>query len=139
MVRRGRNPGAGRWSIPGGRVEPGEAPEHAAARELAEETGIQAECEALMGAIERRGPDHHFVILDYRMTLVGNGDPVTGVPVTGVPVTGVPVTGVPVAGDPMAGDDAAEASWIPLAEVAQLDLVDGLAAFLAEHGVIAEA
>lgn len=114
MVRRGRNPGVGRWSIPGGRVEPGETLEQAVVRELMEETGVRGECEALMGSLERRGPDHHFVILDYRMRQVGTEDPV-------------------------AGDDAAEAAWVPLAEVTQRSLVEGLASFLADHGVVAGA
>ena len=81
-------------------------------RELMEETGVRAQCQSLMGALERRGPDHHFVILDYRMCLLGVEELV-------------------------AGDDAAEVAWVPVAEVAELSLVDGLAAFLADHGVIA--
>lgn len=111
MVRRGRNPGAGKWSIPGGRVEPGEAPEQAVVRELVEETGVRGECEALLGSLERRGPDHHFVILDYLVRLVG-------------------------AEDPVAGDDAAEVAWVPLGEVTGRALVEGLGRFLEAHGVI---
>jgi len=38
--------------------------------------------------------------------------------------------------EPIAGDDAAEARWVPLAEVTDLRLVDGLAEFLHEHGVL---
>jgi len=111
MVQRGRDPGAGQWSVPGGRVEPGETPRQAVARELAEETGVRAECEALLGSVERRGPDHHFVILDYRMRVVSSEEPV-------------------------AGDDAAEVAWVPLTDVKGLRLVEGLASFLADHGVI---
>ena len=36
----------------------------------------------------------------------------------------------------MAGDDAAEAAWVPLEDVAERPLVDGLAEFLHTHGVI---
>ncbi len=38
--------------------------------------------------------------------------------------------------EPVAGDDAAEAAWVPLETVAELRLVEGLAEFLHEHGVL---
>src|SRR5665254_20778 len=40
LVKRGRAPFAGRWSLPGGKTEPDEAPRASACRELKEETGI---------------------------------------------------------------------------------------------------
>ena len=40
LVLRGHEPQSGRWSIPGGHVEPGETPAEAAAREALEETGL---------------------------------------------------------------------------------------------------
>ena len=40
-------------------------------------------------------------------------------------------------GEPVAGDDAAEAAWVPLSEVEALPLVDGLADFLHDHGILA--
>lgn len=39
LVLRGREPAAGLWSIPGGKVEPGESPDDALVREVAEELG----------------------------------------------------------------------------------------------------
>jgi 8-oxo-dGTP diphosphatase len=111
MIRRGRGPGAGEWSLPGGRVEQGETLAEAVVRELAEETGIEAVCDAFVGWVERIGADHHFVILDFAVTVLEVAEPV-------------------------AGDDASEAAWVPLHEVVERNLVEGLAEFLHDHGVI---
>jgi 8-oxo-dGTP diphosphatase len=112
MVRRGRGPGAGLWSIPGGRVEAGETLQQAVERELQEETGVEGECEGLVGWVERMGPAHHFVILDFSVR-------------------------VPLGSEPVPGDDAAEAAWVRLTEVRDLPLVEGLALFLEDHGILA--
>jgi len=111
LVRRGRQPASGRWSVPGGRVEGGETLAEAVVRELAEETGLEGVCGELVGWVERIDDDHHFVILDFAVTLLDDREPV-------------------------AGDDAAEVAWVPLGDVAEQALVDGLAEFLHQHGVI---
>src|SRR4029450_2787370 len=56
VVRRANEPGRGLWSIPGGRVEPGEDDPAAVAREVAEETGLTVEVGDLVGEVERDGP-----------------------------------------------------------------------------------
>lgn len=111
LIRRGHGPGAGSWSVPGGRVEAGETLAAAVVRELAEETGLDGVCEALVGWVERIGEAYHYVIFDFRVTVL---DP-TG---------------------PVAGDDAAEAAWVPVDAVTHLNLVEGLAEFLHEHGIL---
>jgi 8-oxo-dGTP diphosphatase len=111
LIRRGRGPAQGEWSIPGGRVEPGELLAEAVVRELLEETGLEGICEDLVGWAERIGPDHHYVILDFRVTLLERREPT-------------------------AGDDAAEARWVPLVDVAELSLAEGLAEFLHDHGIL---
>jgi 8-oxo-dGTP diphosphatase len=111
LVRRGHGPAAGEWSVPGGRVEGGESLAEAVVREVREETGLECVCGGLLGWVERQHADHHFVILDFEATVLA-ADP------------------------PTAGDDATEAAWVPLDEVLGLRLVDGLAEFLADHGVI---
>ncbi len=113
LVRRGHGPAAGEWSIPGGRVEGGETLAEAVVRELAEETGLEAVCDDLVGWVERIGDDHHFVILDFLVTVLDGPDKL-----------------------PQAGADAAEAAWVPLGEVAHLRLTEGLAEFLHEHGIV---
>ncbi len=117
LIRRGHGPAAGAWSVPGGRVEAGELLAEAVVRELREETGLDGVCGPLLGWVERfydedgsDGPGH-FVIMDFE-AIVLDGE------------------------EPVAGDDAAEVRWVPLHEVAELALVEGLAEFLHEHGVL---
>jgi len=112
LIRRGPGPAQGEWSVPGGRVEAGELLAEAVVRELAEETGLEGVCGELIGWVERVGDDHHFVILDFE-------------------VTPLDLEAVPVA-----GDDAAEVMWVPLHELAEMQLVEGLAEFLHDHGII---
>ena len=111
LIRRGRGAAQGEWSVPGGRVRPGELLAEAVVRELLEETGLEGICEDLVGWAERIGSDHHYVILDFRVTLLERAEPT-------------------------AGDDAAEARWVPLHDVAELRLVEGLAEFLHDHGIL---
>ncbi len=113
LIRRGHGPAAGEWSVPGGRVDGGETLAEAVVRELAEETGLEAVCDDLAGWVERISDDHHFVILDFRVTVLDH-----------------PETEL------RAGGDAAEAAWVPLDEVAHLRLVEGLAEFLHDHGIV---
>ena len=111
-IRRGHGPGAGLWSLPGGRVEAGETLHEAVVREVMEETGLEVVVDRFVGHVERIGEGYHFVILDFGVTLL---DPGT---------------------DPIAGDDAAEAAWVPFEDVGELRLVDGLYDFLRDHDVL---
>ena len=112
LVRRGRGPAQGYWSVPGGRVEWGETLAEAVTRELREETGLDGVCGPLIGWAERIEDDHHHVILDFEVTVVGD-EAVTP------------------------GDDAVEVAWVDLHAVGEMRLVDGLAEFLHDHGIIA--
>ncbi len=111
MVRRKHSPQAGKWSVPGGRVRRGETLAEAVVRELREETSLGGVCGPLMGWAEVFSDGQHHVVLDFEVTILDQGEPT-------------------------AGDDAQEAAWIPVWTVPELPLVDGLAEFLADQGII---
>jgi ADP-ribose pyrophosphatase YjhB (NUDIX family) len=72
LVRRGRPPGEGLWSIPGGRVEQGESDAVAVVREVAEETGLRVSAGAVVGEVERDAPDGNvYLIRDLACEVLG--------------------------------------------------------------------
>jgi 8-oxo-dGTP diphosphatase len=111
MVRRGNPPSAGRWSLPGGRVEPGETDADAVRREVAEETGLEVVVGRHVGTVELPGPAG--TIYDVRDYACG-------------------VTG----GRLRAGDDAADARWVHRAELLALDTTDRLIELLERWGML---
>lgn len=101
VVRRGHPPGEGLWSVPGGRIEPGETNAEAVARELSEETGLTVEPGRLVGTVERPGPGGvTYEIHDYAATVSG--------------------------GALRAGDDASEVRWVTPDELRALPTTTGL-------------
>lgn len=76
LVKRGKEPLRGRWSVPGGSVELGESLAEAVVREVREETGISVrprEVMAVFDRVERDGPAvrYHFVIVEFLCELLG--------------------------------------------------------------------
>jgi 8-oxo-dGTP diphosphatase len=111
LIQRGHAPGRGLWSLPGGRVEPGETDQAALRREMREETGLLVEPGTLIGAVQRPAPGGGvYDIKDYGATVTG--------------------------GTLRAGDDAADARWVTAGEAAALPLTDGLLEILASWGVL---
>ena len=96
LIRRGRPPKQGEWSLPGGRIEPGERTEDAALRELREETGVEARINRLIAVVDGIFPEagRHYVLIDFAADWVS--------------------------GEPVAGDDAMEARFVPLDQVEAL-------------------
>ena len=109
LVERGNPPHKGRWSLPGGRVEGGETIAVAAARELLEETGLEAAVGEIAGVVERIGEGFHYLIVDLWAELADDAVPV-------------------------AAADAAGARLVPLDELPSYPLSPGLAGFLAGIG-----
>ncbi len=111
VIQRGHDPGAGLWSIPGGRIEPGETDAQALVRELLEETNMQVKVGRLIGRVQRPGLGGAVIdIRDYAATVTG--------------------------GTLRAGDDAADARWVTAAELARLEVTEGLIEALTEWGVL---
>ncbi len=109
VVRRGREPAAGRWTLPGGRVEAGERAADTVVRELREETGLDVEVTGFLGFSEVFDGDGHRVILDFRAAVLG--------------------------GEARAGDDADAVAWVTRHELSARPTTDRLLEFLDAHGV----
>ncbi len=106
LVRRGKSPSYGKWSLPGGLVELGETTTEAIAREILEECGIKIRVVDVAGVITRVVKDdadrvrYHYVLVDY--------------------------LAYPDSLDVVAGSDAEEARWFAIEGVANLDTTQGL-------------
>lgn len=111
VVRRANEPGRGLWSLPGGRVEPGEDDPTAVIREVAEETGLRVEVGKLVGEVERDAPNGKlYVIRDYQAEAVG--------------------------GALVAGDDASDARFVNRDEFDALPTATLLASTLAQWNAL---
>lgn len=91
MVKRGGHPFIGKWALPGGFLEPDETAEQAVRRELAEETGVNADA-----------------IIQLRAFSDPHRDPRTRI------VTVAYIAVLDRLPDAKAGDDAADAKWFAL-------------------------
>ena len=93
LVQRKNPPSAGVWTLPGGRVEEGEALEAAIVRELAEETGLTARVVELLAIVEIAREGFHYRIHDFLCEPCG-----------------------PTPVQARAGDDALACAWVPADE-----------------------
>lgn len=111
LVLRGREPAKGRWSVPGGKVEPGESLTEAAVREAYEETGLCVEIGARLWVVDiPAGEGRVFEVHDFAATVVG--------------------------GEVTPGDDADDARWFGGDEIDRVPLTDGLRGYLVGIGVV---
>jgi 8-oxo-dGTP diphosphatase len=104
LVRRGKEPRRGLWSIPGGAQETGETLTEALARELREEAGIEVEVTGLLDALDSIVRDgegrarYHYTLVDFAAEWRS--------------------------GEARAGADAIEVGWFTPAEAASMGLWD---------------
>lgn len=78
LIRRGVNPGLGKWSVPAGYVEAGEDPRQAAMREFEEETGLSVSGLDLLDVIPRHAPEEGADILIVYRGTAQEGNPTPG-------------------------------------------------------------
>lgn len=110
LVKRGREPLRGFWSLPGGVLEVGEALVDAVRREVAEETGLEVKPLAVVEVFERilldeeGKPEYHYVLIDYLCR--------------------------PAGGTLRAADDATEVEWVSRKDAASYRLTEGTGAVI---------
>ena len=102
LIRRAKEPYAGKWSLPGGAQEIGETVEEAAIREVFEETGVKIGVASIVDVIDSISKDesgeitYHYTLIDFLCFWKG--------------------------GNPFGFDDALEAKWFPLTEIESLGM-----------------
>jgi 8-oxo-dGTP diphosphatase len=112
LVKRGKDPACGQWSIPGGVVRLGETLESAVIREVREETQLTALPVHVGKVIDRIYKDghgriqYHYVIVDYLCEVLE--------------------------GQPVPNSDAAAAGYFKIADLDKLDLTEGTAQVIRE-------
>ncbi|MEZ4301443.1 MAG: NUDIX hydrolase [Polyangiaceae bacterium] len=100
LIRRGKPPRKGQWSLPGGRVERGENIDSALRRELLEETGLSVRPGPLVAVVELIDDAYHYVVLEYLCEVLG--------------------------GELCAGDDAAEVAFAKIDALADFGVTDAV-------------
>jgi len=113
LIRRGAQPGRGKWSIPGGLVELGENVQDAMVRETKEEVGLEVEAVKLMDVFDSITLDeqgriqYHFVVVNFLVRVVG--------------------------GSLQTASDILEARWVTVDEVEKYNLTKSFRAFFEKH------
>ena len=107
LVRRGQAPARGSWSLPGGRLQPGETARQAAVREVREETGLEINLLDAVDVYDAMIPPYHYCVADFR------AEPVD------------------VTAEPAAADDVTDARWVRFAELPNYQISPAVGAVLA--------
>jgi 8-oxo-dGTP diphosphatase len=105
LIQRNKAPAKGLWSIPGGKLEPGENLLAGCRREVQEETGLEIEIENMIAVVERQLEGFHYVIVDFLAHYHGTSAP-------------------------EAQSDVSAVRWVALDQLSDYYLVDGLKTIL---------
>jgi 8-oxo-dGTP diphosphatase len=108
LVRRGRPPGLGEWTLPGGKVERGETPSEAIVRELREETGLDVRVTATLGTVLLDTREFSYAIQGHRCSPRDDAAPLHP------------------------GDDVCDARWVDPSDLAPFRLAPPVCAVIAE-------
>jgi ADP-ribose pyrophosphatase YjhB (NUDIX family) len=103
LIRRDQPPAKGLWSVPGGRLEPGESLVDCCQREFYEETNIEITVQHIVALVDRKLEGYHYVIVDF-LVIMNDEENI----------------------DLKAQTDVSEASWFTLPELADMPIVTGL-------------
>jgi len=112
LIQRGQPPSLGKWTLPGGVIEVGESPEEAVVREVQEECRLTVAVISVIDVVNRVIRDehdaiqYHYVILDYLVRCQPDQALADLVP--------------------HPGSDVVDARWIPLPDIMQYALTEGL-------------
>lgn len=134
MIRRGREPRMGQWSIPGGKQELGETWRETAKREIREETGVEIDVIGIVDVVDaiiRDGDPPRPGTAEDSTEGVGlavhDSDGANVIPLHDQPrvryhYTLIDCAALWTSGEPVAGSDAAHAEWWPLDRLDELSL-----------------